>query len=121
MSSVFNMAERWSTLHGGSPIDRPELGWEDRRLLWAVREPFISRHSSAEMVGGVLNSDDELVIGSQMPGDGVIDLAAEIKLLREIGYEGTVSLELFNASLWEQDPAEVLRVGRERLGDLFGV
>ena len=36
-----------------------------------------------------------------MPGDGVIDLAAEIQVLREIGYQGAVSLELFNPSLWK--------------------
>ncbi|MBT6462415.1 MAG: sugar phosphate isomerase/epimerase [Opitutae bacterium] len=55
-----------------------------------------------------------------MLGEGQIDLAAEISVLREIGYEGTVSLELFNEELWEQDPAEVLKVGIERMRELFG-
>ncbi len=55
-----------------------------------------------------------------MPGDGVIDLRQEVQLLRQIGWEGTVSLELFNPQLWEQDPADVLRVGLERLQALFG-
>lgn len=72
MSSVFNMAERWSNLFGGGEIDRPAIQWEDRRLLWAVREPFISRHSSADLIGGMLNDDDELVIGSQMAEAGVV-------------------------------------------------
>jgi 2-keto-myo-inositol isomerase len=48
-----------------------------------------------------------------MLGDGVIDL------LKEIGYEGTVSLELFNPKLWEQDPSEVLKVGIERMRELL--
>ena len=55
-----------------------------------------------------------------MPGDGQIDLAAEIALMREIGYSGTVSLELFNPELWQQDPAEVLKKGYERMQELFG-
>jgi len=55
-----------------------------------------------------------------MPGDGVIDLAAEARVLREIGYRGTVSLELFNQILWDQDPREVLRVGLERMRELLG-
>ncbi len=55
-----------------------------------------------------------------MPGDGVIDLAAEIKVLREIGYEGTVSLELFNQGLWTQSPADVLKMGYARLQELLG-
>lgn len=92
MSSMFNMAERLSgmvnvepatgrlignvdeatgRMHGGHS-NRPTLKWEDNKLLWAVREPFISRHSSAEMIGGILGHEDELVVGSQMDGNGVI-------------------------------------------------
>ncbi|MEQ8791643.1 MAG: sugar phosphate isomerase/epimerase [Pirellulaceae bacterium] len=55
-----------------------------------------------------------------MPGDGVMDLRAEVRLLREKGYRGTVSLELFNPGLWDRDPAEVLRVGLERMREYFG-
>jgi sugar phosphate isomerase/epimerase len=55
-----------------------------------------------------------------MPGDGAIDLYAEVRLLREMGYKGTVSLELFNKQLWEQDPREVLQIGIERLREYFG-
>ena len=54
-----------------------------------------------------------------MPGDGQIDLRAEIAIMREIGYQGTVSLELFNADLWQQDPADVLQRGIERMQQLL--
>ena len=53
-----------------------------------------------------------------MPGDGQIDLQAEIKLLKEKGYNGTVSLELFNQDWWNKDPKETLRVGYERVAEL---
>ena len=53
-----------------------------------------------------------------MPGDGQIDLEAEIKILKEKGYDGTVSLELFNEEWWAKDPAETLRVGLERVSAL---
>ncbi len=46
---------------------------------------------------------------------GVIDLRAEIEMLREIGYKGMISLELFNQQLWQQDPLEVARLGKEKL------
>lgn len=55
-----------------------------------------------------------------MPGDGQIDLKAEIAVLEEKGYDGTVSLELFNEELWAKDPAEVLKVGIERMRELMG-
>ena len=54
-----------------------------------------------------------------MIGDGPIDLAAEIQVLRNIGYQGTISLELFNAELWEKDPLEVAQLGRQRLETLL--
>ena len=53
-----------------------------------------------------------------MIGDGPIDLAAEIAMLRAIGYQGYISLELFNRQLWQQDPAELLELGIKRLGEL---
>lgn len=54
-----------------------------------------------------------------MVGDGCIDLRREFRILHEIGYQGTVSLELFNPSLWQQDPAEVLKLGYERIQALL--
>lgn len=50
-----------------------------------------------------------------MIGDGVIDLKAELTVLKEKGYAGAVSLELFNPELWAQDPRDVLKIGFERL------
>ncbi|MGI9516705.1 MAG: hypothetical protein ACR2NP_06660 [Pirellulaceae bacterium] len=73
MSSLFNMAERIGRMVGvGERYERPTVQWGDDKLIWAVREPFISRHSSAELVGGFLDSAEELVVGSQMDGNGVI-------------------------------------------------
>jgi len=53
-----------------------------------------------------------------MIGDGVIDLKTEIAMLRSIGYQGMLSLELFNRQLWQQDPAGVLDLGIKRLREL---
>ena len=53
-----------------------------------------------------------------MPGDGQIDLQTEIKLLKEKGYDGTVSLELFSQYWWDKDPKETLRVGYERVAEI---
>ena len=39
-----------------------------------------------------------------MPGDGQIDLQSEIKNTKEIGYNKTVSLELFNENWWRKKP-----------------
>ncbi len=75
MSSVINMAGRIGRILGGDATPTRTvhtLDWSENQLMWAVREPFISRHSSAEMIGGFLGSEEELVVGSQMDGNGVI-------------------------------------------------
>jgi sugar phosphate isomerase/epimerase len=54
-----------------------------------------------------------------MLGEGQIDLAAELAILREKGYDKWISLELFNAELWEKDPLEVARTGIEKMRELL--
>jgi 2-keto-myo-inositol isomerase len=50
-----------------------------------------------------------------LPGDGVADLKRVVANLRQIGYRGPLSLELFNRDLWEKDPTEVVRKGLDRV------
>lgn len=49
------------------------------------------------------------------PGDGVAPLDDVFKTLKEIGYRGYLSLELFNHDYWKRDPHEVARTGLEKL------
>ena len=72
ISSVFNMASGVSSFCGGSQVKGIRMMWEDRRLLYVVREPFISRHSQAGIVAGMLEAGGELVLESLMPSGGAI-------------------------------------------------
>ncbi len=54
-----------------------------------------------------------------MPGEGVIDLAAELRVLKAIGYQGWISLELFSPDLWQADPLQVAVDGCQRLQQLL--
>ena len=49
------------------------------------------------------------------PGDGVAPLKAIFRLLREIGFRGMLSLELFNRDYWKQDALTVARTGLEKI------
>lgn len=50
-----------------------------------------------------------------MVGDGAIDLAAELNLLKEKGYDKWLSLELFSEAWWAKDPLECAKIGLERM------
>ncbi|HWT89369.1 MAG TPA: NAD+ kinase [Candidatus Angelobacter sp.] len=72
MSSVFNMAAGVATFAGGHGPHSIRLDWEDRRLLFVVREPFVSRHSQANVIAGFLEQKQTLILESQMPSGGAI-------------------------------------------------
>lgn len=72
LSSVFNMAAGVAAFSGGHTGPTLQIDWEDRRLVFVVREPFVSRHSTARLVVGVLEPGQDLVLESLMPEGGVI-------------------------------------------------
>lgn len=49
------------------------------------------------------------------PGDGVAPWREIRASLSAIGFQGTVSLELFNHDYWKQDPKTVLRTGLQKM------
>jgi NAD kinase len=72
VSSIFNMAAGVAAFSGGTAGKAIRMAWEDPRLLYVVREPFLSCHSQAGMVAGLLQSGEELTLESLMPSGGVI-------------------------------------------------
>ncbi|HWZ42818.1 MAG TPA: hypothetical protein VNW97_05050 [Candidatus Saccharimonadales bacterium] len=75
LSSVFNMAHGVASLTGGKTskgIKGIRLPWQDPNLLFVVREPFVSRHSAAEIVAGMVAPHQQLTLESLMPSGGVI-------------------------------------------------
>lgn len=53
------------------------------------------------------------------PGDGDIPVDELFAVLKEIGYAGPVSLELFNEELWAQEPFAVVQTGYEKSARWF--
>lgn len=83
LSSIFNMVAGLaqsmsgrSTAAGSVPapaaVTPVRLQWEDPRLTFVVREPFVSKHSRATIVAGMIEPAQELIIESLMPANGVI-------------------------------------------------
>jgi NAD kinase len=72
LSSLFNMAAGVAALAGGRAGEPIRLDWEAPELVFVVREPFVSRHSSARLVAGLVEPNVELVVESSMPSGGTI-------------------------------------------------
>src|SRR5262249_46185971 len=48
------------------------------------------------------------------PGDGILPLVQMLRDLTSIGYDGYLSVELFNPDYWQQDLRKVARTAREK-------
>jgi 2-keto-myo-inositol isomerase len=55
-----------------------------------------------------------------LPGEGDFRLEPMVQQLRAIGYDGWVSLELFNPTLWQLKPAQVAELGLAALERVLG-
>ncbi len=51
------------------------------------------------------------------PGDGVAPLKQVFRTLRDIGFGGYLSLELFNRDYWQQDARQVVKTGLSKMRD----
>ncbi|HBL18546.1 MAG: NAD+ kinase [Elusimicrobia bacterium GWA2_69_24] len=72
LSSVFNMTAAMTRAFGGTPPPPVRLGWEDPRLVFAVREPFASKESGVSLGAGLLEPGTELGLESLMPSGGAV-------------------------------------------------
>jgi NAD kinase len=75
LSSAQHMAAAVSRLllHEKAPrLPTLRLAWEDPRLVFVVREPFLSRASGVKLAAGVVEQGEELQLESHMPENGVI-------------------------------------------------
>ncbi len=95
-------------LRGGGPVESIGLVPGDKVAIWHWNDV-----PAAPPVGEQTDADRVL------PGDGVGPLEEIERLALQQGYEGFVSLELFNPQLWEEDPEEVARRGLEKMRGYF--
>jgi hypothetical protein len=77
LSSLVNMANGMFAgigSFGADPplIPEPRFDWEADRLVFVVREPFVSKTSSANMVYGEITGHGVLELNSEIPDGGVI-------------------------------------------------
>jgi NAD kinase len=74
LSSVINMVNGiFGTFNPqGKAHLNLDMKWNDDKLVFVVREPFVSRHSSASITLGFIEGNSKLVIESQMPMNGKI-------------------------------------------------
>ena len=74
LSSLLNMAYGINKAFDkrGPAKFNVHMAWDDRRLVFIVREPFLSKYSRVDLTTGTISSAKKLVIESFMPTKGLI-------------------------------------------------
>jgi len=73
LSSVFNMAKGAVAMLARPPEKlEVRMAWDDPRLCFVVREPFVSKSSRATIIAGFLESGREIMVESDMASNGTI-------------------------------------------------
>lgn len=127
LKSAWKLSQAWQVVQDVGDEDATLVldafhSWNGGSTLDDLREIPVERisHYHIDDAAPDIPAGQQRDADRVMPGDGVIDLKAEVQLLRDHGYHGTVSLELFNPELWACDPHEVLKLGIERMRVLLG-
>ena len=97
------LADVYHLYKGGSPL-------EGLKLLGAGAMPLFHVNDYPDIAPTEIKDADRV-----WPGDGVAPLAETFEVLGEIGFDGWVSLELFNPAYWEGDALATAKLGREKL------
>ena len=73
LSSIFNMTNNISKYYNSNKKDcGTTLEWNDNKLVFVVREPFLSKMSETNIGYGIITKNNKLRIESNMPTKGVI-------------------------------------------------
>lgn len=88
---------------------------EDLALLSPANLAFVQVSDLAGVPRELASDADRI-----LPGEGDFYLDPIVEQLRRVGYEGWVSLELLNPTLWEAPPRQVLELGLGALQRLLG-
>lgn len=73
LSSLFNMAKGIADFSGNTvSLNSSKMNWDEKRLVYVVREPFQSKWSNTDLVAGKIEGTDTVSIESHMPESGVI-------------------------------------------------
>lgn len=124
--SVNNLADAWRIVQEANDNDSTIIldafhNWNSNSSLDDLRTIPVEKisHYHIDDAHPEIASTEQKDPDRVMLGEGQIDLCSELTILKEKGYDSTMSLELFNEELWAQDPLTVITTGLERMRSLW--
>lgn len=93
----------------GAAVDTFHIWWDPQVLDQIARAGREGRIATYQVCDWKTPLPADVLLSRYYPGDGVIDFASLTRAVAATGYDRDVEVEIFNADIWAQDPAEVVR------------
>ena len=116
LAQALDIAERFDPAEVGVVVDTFHLWWEPG-IADAVRRAG-DRIVSYQVCDWITPLPADTLLARGMMGDGHIDFPAFTRAVAAAGYTGDIEVEIFNADLWAQPPAEVVATMAQRYREL---
>ncbi|KJL36754.1 sugar phosphate isomerase/epimerase family protein [Microbacterium azadirachtae] len=93
----------------GAAVDTFHIWWDPQVLDQIARAGREGRIATYQVCDWKTPLPADVLLSRHYPGDGVIDFASLTQAVVATGYDRDIEVEIFNADIWAQDPAEVVR------------
>lgn len=100
----------------GAAVDTFHIWWDPQVLDQIARAGREGRIATYQVCDWKTPLPADVLLSRHYPGDGVIDFASLTRAVVATGYDRDIEVEIFNADIWAQDPAEVVRRTAESFG-----
>ncbi|MGN7799353.1 sugar phosphate isomerase/epimerase family protein [Leifsonia sp. 22587] len=108
LAQALDIAERFPAASVGVVVDTFHLWWDPDLLRLIARAGAGGRIASYQVCDWVTPLPADVLLARGMMGDGHIDFAPITAAVAEAGYTGDIEVEIFNESIWAEDPASVV-------------
>ena len=112
LASALDVAERFDADAVGVVVDTFHLWWEPGIVEQIQRAGH--RIVSYQICDWITPLPADTLLARGMMGDGHVDFPAFTRAVAAAGYTGDVEVEIFNADVWAQPPAEVVATMAQR-------
>lgn len=100
----------------GVTVDTFHIWWDPQVLPAIERAGRERRIATYQVCDWKTPLPADVLLGRHYPGEGVIDLETLTRAVMDTGYDRDVEVEIFNADIWADDPANVVRRTVETFG-----
>ncbi len=116
LAQALDIAERFDAKDVGVVVDTIHLWWEPG-IADQLRRAA-ERIVSYQICDWITPLPADTLLARGMMGDGHIDFPAFTRAVAAAGYSGDIEVEIFNADIWAQPPAQVVDTMIERYLEL---